>query len=265
MRLDVERVSLGRGGRQVLDGVSFSCERPALVGLIGPNGAGKTTLMRLVAGLARPGPGRVALDGKDTADMAGKERARRIAYLSQERSVSWPLACRDVVMLGRHPHRRPLAPPSPQDHEIVDRVMDELRIAPFAHRRIDTLSGGEKARVLIARALAQAPDVLLADEPTDALDPEHQIALMERLAQIARSGRLVMVTMHDLSLAARWCDRLIVLDRGRLKADGPPDETLTPQLLSEVYRIEAATLSWEGVPLVVPVRLAPRDDAERAV
>ena len=243
------------GGTLVLRGVSFAAEAPQLVGLVGPNGAGKSTLLRALAGLQVPDAGGIALGGTPLARLSAAERARAIAYLPQARLAHWPLTAGEVVMLGRHPHRSAFAAPSAADRAAVARAMEEMGVAAFADRAMDTLSGGEACRVQIARTLAQEAPLLLADEPAAALDPAHQIAVMSALQGIARQGRLVLVTLHDLALAARWCDRVLVLDGGALVADGAPGEVLDDGLLRRVYGVVAAQIEEDGRRVPVPVRL----------
>jgi iron complex transport system ATP-binding protein len=254
MLLDLDRLSVARGGRRVVDHVSFAIGEGEFVGLIGPNGAGKSTLMKAIVGLL-PSEGGVALGGAPARDLSPGERGRRLSYLPQEREVAWPLAVADLVMLGRAAALPSFARPGPQDAQAVTRAMARMEIGDFAKRPATELSGGEKARVLIARALAQETPLLLADEPTAALDPAHQIALMRIFAGLAAEGRAVVACLHDLGLAARWCTRVILLDAGRVVADGPPLEALTPQRLRDVYGVEAYFAERDG-PIVHPLDLA---------
>jgi iron complex transport system ATP-binding protein len=243
------------GGRRAIDGVSLEIAPGAVTGLIGPNGAGKSTLLRAALGLL-PAEGERLLGGEPLPRLSAGERARRAAYLPQEREIGWPVTVETLVALGRAPHRRPVAPLAEADRAAIRAAMARMDIARFADRPATELSGGERARVLIARALAQDAPLLLADEPTAGLDPAHQIALMETLAALAREGRGVLASLHDLGLAARWCDRLVLLHEGRVAADGPPRTVLTPGRLAEVYGVRAH-IAWgaEG-PVVAPVALA---------
>ncbi len=261
MTLAADRVTLRLGGRAVLDGVSLVAAPGALVGLIGPNAAGKTSLVRLLAGLAVPDAGRVTLDGRPLSALGPVARARAVAYLEQDAVCHWPLAVRRLVALGRLPWLGPFARPGPADAAAIDRALADAEIAPLADRPVTTLSGGERARVFLARALAGVPRVLLADEPVASLDPYHQMKVMELLrAQAARGGAVVAV-LHDLTLAARFCDRLVLLDRGRVVAEGAPPAVLTAETLARVYGVAAAFGADADGPYVVPRR---RLDAPRA-
>ncbi|MGF1659067.1 MAG: ABC transporter ATP-binding protein [Rubrimonas sp.] len=251
--LELRDLRVKLGAREAVRGVTLALARGAFVGLIGPNGAGKSTLMRAALGLI-PAQGDRLLGGDPVARLAPPERARRAAWAPQEREIAWPLPVRALVALGRAPHRA--GPATARDARAVDAAMARMDVAQFADRPADQLSGGERARALIARALAQEAPLLLADEPTAGLDPAHQIALMEAFAALAAEGRGVMASLHDLGLAARWCHRLILLDAGRVAAEGPPREVLTPELLARIYGVRAH-LDWgpEG-PVVQPTGLA---------
>lgn len=216
---------------------SFDLRPGALVGLIGPNGSGKTTLLRALAGLTA-GPGQTSLDGRPLSDLAATLRARRIAYLPAEREAGWPMRARDVVALGRMPF-------GGDDDGAIERAMQLTDTLNFADRRVDLLSTGERARVLLARALAGRPDWLLLDEPTANLDAHHQLAILDVLRGEAARGAGVLVTLHDLALAERWCDRLLLLDGGRLVTDGAPAAVLTPERLCDIFHVRRGESGWE--------------------
>lgn len=243
------------GGRAVLNDPSFHVGEGEFVGLIGPNGAGKSTLLRAVLGLIEA-RGDIAISGQDATSMSARERARRIAYLPQEREIGWPVSVEMVVSLGRAPHRPAFAGLDAADRARIEEAMRRMELQEFRHRVATELSGGEKARVLIARALAQDAPLLLADEPTAGLDPSHQISLMRLFAELAGEGRGVVASLHDLSLAARWCTRLILLDKGAIVADGPPADVLTRERMRSVYGVEAYLGEAEGGLLVVPLDMA---------
>lgn len=250
--LIAESLSLHHAGGGGVRNLSFSAAGGALVGLIGSNGAGKTTLLRLLAGLSRPDAGRVLLDGTPLATLPERIRARRLAYLAQSTTVHWPVSARTVVEMGRVPHAGTLERLKPVDHDVVARVIAETRIEALADRSVDTLSGGERARVLLARALAVEADVLLVDEPLAALDPHHALATLQLLRSEAERGRLVIAVMHDLSLASRWCDRVLLLNHGKLVADGAPHTVCSPDTLARHYDITAFHGRHEGQSFVVP-------------
>jgi iron complex transport system ATP-binding protein len=253
--LEAERIEVRRGGQILLDAVSIAVGPGEVVGIVGPNGAGKSTLMRVLAGLERPYSGRVALDGIELGRLDRWQRARRIAYLPQAGAAEAAVSVRQVVALGRLPYH---AQPGPADHEAVNRAIAELDLEALSDRVVTTLSGGERARALFARALAVGADYLVADEPTLALDPSHQLDLLECLRRLAGQGRGVVVILHDLTHAIRSCDRLVLLSRGRVAAAGRPVETLTPAMLGAVYGIEAVHGSHGGIDYVVPWRTRPR-------
>jgi len=255
--LKISGLSVALGGMPVVRDLSLSVAPGDFIGLIGPNGAGKSTLLRTLAGLITPDQGDVHLGGASLADLRAEDRARHIAYVPQEHDIAWPIAVEALVSLGRGPHRSGFALSS-RDHEIVAAAMQRMDVEKFAKRPATALSGGEKARVLIARALAQDTPVLLADEPAAGLDPAHQITLMRVFRSLANEGRSVIVSMHDLGLAARWCSRLVLMDRGQIVVKGPPDHVLTAEWLRTVYGITAEIGSVDGKMLVQPLDLANR-------
>lgn len=226
--LHLSDLSVERDGRAIIKGVSLTVSPGECIGLIGPNGAGKTTLLRAALGLL-PHRGRTSL-----AALTPAERAKRVAFLPQGRQIAWPLPVADLVALGRAPHgdARP-------DHPAVIRALAEMELAALAKRPATALSGGEQSRALIARALAQETPLLLADEPIAGLDPAAQIRSMALFRALADQGRAVVVSIHDLGLAARHCTRLVLLEDGRIRADGPPMDVLTPGLLDQVFAIRA--------------------------
>jgi iron complex transport system ATP-binding protein len=250
--LVLDAVGVGLGGREVLAPLSTRLSRGRFVALLGPNGAGKSSLVRAIAGLV-PNSGRITLDDVDIASLERTERARRVAYLPQGQSVHWPLSVRDIVALGRFPHG--LKDPrfaSREDDEAVETALVRTGILGFAQRNVTELSGGEKARVALARTLATGAGVILADEPTAALDPRYQISIMETLREETRRGALVVAVTHDLGLAARMADQVLLLHEGRLVADGPPAEVLTAKRIAEVYGVQVFTSERDGEPVIVP-------------
>lgn len=247
--LAVEGLGARLGGRRVLDDIGFTVEPGEFVGLIGPNGAGKSTLMRCLLGLL-PGEGHIALSGEDASRLPPRQLAERIAYLAQDRDVAWAIPVEMLVALGRGARRPLFAGLTAEDRRAVDAAMARMEIDAFRKRPVTDLSGGERARVLIARALAQETPLLLADEPTAGLDPAHQITVMRHFSALAQEGRSVIASLHDLGLAARWCSRVILLDRGRLVADGAPAEVLDASRLADVYGVRAWFGEGDGGPLL---------------
>lgn len=246
--LVAENVSVALAGREVVRGVSAHLRGGALVGILGPNGAGKSTLVRALVGLL-PARGRVLLDDRPLSAMTRAEVARHIAYLPQGQALHWPLSVERLVALGRLPHLGPFSRVGETDRQAIARAMALAEVTHLAGRIATELSGGERARVLLARALAVEAPVLVADEPLASLDPEHQLHGMELLRERAREGGLVVAVLHDLGLAQRFCDRVLVLADGMLVADGAPTEVLTPALLAQVYRVRAAITPETITPL----------------
>ena len=219
-----------------LSRVSARFEPGCIAAICGPNGAGKSTLLELLAGLLTPDSGAVRLGGTPLADLHPQERAKRIGYLPQDQRIAWDVTARSLVALGRLPHRDSRAEP-------VEAAMRSLDIQHLADRRAQTLSGGEKARVLLARVLAGEPDWVLADEPLAALDLAHQHAMMTHLRRLADSGAGVVLVLHDLAHAMNRADRVLVLKNGELVADGVPAEALSPHVIADVWGVHA---EWTG-------------------
>ena len=253
------RVRLGEN--DVLAGVDLGLAPGELVGLIGPNGAGKTTLLRVLARLLAPDTGSLVYDAAPVAGIDRRAFAREVAYLAQNAPLHWPITVRRLVALGRIPRLGPWTRPTDADAAAIDTALAQADIADLAERIVTTLSGGERLRTLLARALATEPRVLLADEPIAALDPYHQLHVMQLLRELAGRGGAVIAVLHDLTLAARFCDRLVLLDGGNVVADGPPDAVLNPANIETVYRIDAHFGRVSDQAYVVPwTRRAPPGD-----
>ncbi|NMR19080.1 ABC transporter ATP-binding protein [Cellulomonas fimi] len=251
MTLQVDRARWEVDGALILDGVDVTVPTGSVGALLGPNGSGKSSLLRLVAGVggavpSAHGPGRtsgvVTLAGADLRGMRPRERARRVALVEQEGASDVALTVRDVVMLGRTPHRSRWAPDSSQDHAVVDRALAAVGMTGFARRAFPTLSGGERQRVQLARALAQEPALLLLDEPTNHLDVQAQLTTLDLVRRSARAGTTALVALHDLNLAAAWCDHVVLLSRGRVAAAGAVEEVLTPDVIDPVYGVRTTVL-----------------------
>jgi iron complex transport system ATP-binding protein len=245
-------ITVALGSNPALVDLTLQLDRPGLVALAGPNGAGKSTFLRALAGLI-PFRGRLTINGEDTTRITPARRARTIAYMPQDRTVHWNLTVADLVDLARLPHRGPHAAPSAADRSAVTRALGLVDAVHLSDRPILALSGGERARVLMARALAQETPILLADEPAAGLDPAHQWALFQTLAAVADRGTRVVVAMHDLPLMARFAATVVLIDAGRLVAVGPPDEVLTPDRIAAVYGV---TTMRSGADLIITGRTA---------
>lgn len=257
MRIEASDIACQAGGRTILGPLDLALDGPGLTGLIGPNGAGKTTLLRVLTGVRRPDRGHVAYDGRPVAAL-GRSRARMVAFLAQGGEVNWALRVDRLVGLGRLAHHR-AAGPRPGDRQAVDRALAAAGVEHLRERTIATLSGGERMRVLLARALAVEAPVLLADEPIAALDPHHQIRVMELLRAQADAGTAIAVVLHDLTLAHRFCDRLVLLEGGRLMADGRPEAVLSDSQAAAAYAIRLLRGPAPGGQFVLPWSQIPPD------
>jgi iron complex transport system ATP-binding protein len=244
--LSAENIHVRLGAKQVLAGVGATFQAGTVTAILGPNGAGKSTFLSCLAGLRRPAQGHVRLDGADLTRMDPRARARRLGFIPQTPEIAWAVEARILVGLGRTPFigARGL---SQEDARIIDRAMAEAHVTELADRDVTTLSGGERGRVLMARALAGEPEWLLADEPMTGLDPGHQIDAGDLFRKLAHEqGRGVIVTLHDLSFAARVADRIVVMADGAILADGAPAQALSPEVLSQAYRIDARVTAGAG-------------------
>ena len=238
------------GGKQVLAGIDAAFAAGQVTAIVGPNGAGKSTLLACLAALRRPDQGAVRLGDQPLAGLAPRARAQRLAFIPQTPEIAWAIEARILVGLGRTPFigARGL---SAEDARAIDRAMAQAQVSEFADRDVSTLSGGERARVLIARALAGDPDWLLADEPLAGLDPGHQLDAADLFRRLAHDqGKGVILTLHDLSIAARMADRVLVLAAGRLLADAAPAEALTPETLAAAYGVTARYADGAGGSLI---------------
>ncbi len=250
--LAVKSLSVHLGGRTLVADVDLHVGSGELVGLIGPNGAGKSTVLKATAQLL-PHQGDIRFDGQPLARLGAQERARRLAYLSQDDQVQWPISVADLVALGRHPHRSGWGGRlGALDRVAIDAAMHAADVWTLRGRRADQLSGGELARVRLARVLAVQAPLLLADEPVAALDPRHQLEVMALLRSHCAAGGGAIVVLHDLTLASRFCDRLLLLNHGCLVAAGTVDSVLAPVNLRSVYGIAAVTGQHQGQTYIVP-------------
>lgn len=241
-------------GIDIVKGIDIRVHPGELVGLIGPNGAGKSTLLRLICGIEQPTTGSILLDKQPLTAISAEQRARRIGYLAQGARAYWPLTVERVIALGRLPHLGFLSPYSAADEAAVEEAMQLAEVVAYRNRIATTLSGGEQTLVMLARIFATRPDLIFADEPVAALDPYHQLHVMELLRAHACQQRAGVVVLHDLGLAARFCDRLYLFRHGGIYAHGEPRAVLTQANLSAVYGIESRIECTEAGVSVTPVR-----------
>lgn len=250
MLLEAIELSVLRGGKRILDSVSASFADAGLVAVIGPNGAGKSTLLSVLAGLLKPDAGDVRFEGRSLAEFDRRELAQRRAYLPQNARCEWPMSVDRVVALGLTPSLGMLGELSAEDARRVEEALKRADMFDKRDQSATTLSGGELARTMLARAIVGAPSVLIADEPIAGLDPRHALDAMRRLRTLSDDGCLAIVALHDLALAARYADRVVALKDGGLVVDGAPDDVLTTENLRDVFDVEArVTRDSSGVSL----------------
>ena len=252
----VRDLVVSRGGERVLDRVSLSVDRGELVGLVGPNGAGKTTLIATVNGTLGIDGGAVELAGADRRELSQREVARRVATVPQETNTAFEFPVESVVEMGRTAYVSRFGTTTEADREAIRRAMDRAEVTEFADRSVTTLSGGERQRVLFARALAAETPGLLLDEPTASLDINHQIRTLELVREAVDDGKAALAAIHDLNLAARVCDRLVLLAGGAIRASGTPREVLSDDALAEAFGVRAAVNDDPAVgsPMVTALR-----------
>jgi iron complex transport system ATP-binding protein len=253
--LEAKALAAGYGERLVIPSLSLQITMGKITALVGPNGSGKSTLLKALARIAPPRAGMVYLDGRSIARMSTREVALRLAILPQGPSAPEELTVAELVEQGRYPHAGPLRMLREQDHVAIQEALEQTNMEQFRHRRLDSLSGGERQRAWIALALAQATPVLLLDEPTTFLDVGHQIEVLDLVQTLNRTyGKTIVLVVHDLNLAARYADRMVVLQNGRIVADGVPREVLTASLLADVFQVQAYILNHpvDGLPVCLP-------------
>ena len=254
--LTVEQIHFAYRSGPVLNGLDLEVRDGELVGVVGPNGSGKTTLLRLISGVVRPSQGRIQIGGADLTTLSSRQRAGLVSVVPQDPQLPLSFAALDLVLMGRNPHLKLLQWEGQRDLEIAAHAMEVTGTDHLADRRLGTLSGGERQRVVVAMALAQEAPVLLLDEPTSSLDLAHQTRVMDMVRNIReKRGAAVLVAMHDLTLAAQYCSRIVMLAEGRSYAEGPPVDVLTVDNISRVYGAEVFVLSHPsgGTPVVLPV------------
>lgn len=235
--LTVKDIVSGYGQRTVINGISCSVEKSEFIGIIGPNGAGKSTLLKTISRVIHIRSGAILLEGKDIYRVLLKEFAKLVAFVAQDTQITFPFAVLEIVLMGRFPYLRAFQSESTQDFEIVHRALTTTDCESFASRPIDQLSAGERQRVFIAKALAQNPKLILLDEPTSHLDISHQIQILDILRDLSeKDGICVISVFHDLNLASEYCDRLLLIDNGRICAQGKPEEVLKYEILEGIYK-----------------------------
>lgn len=246
MRVEFVGVSVALGGRDVVQQVSLTVEAGEVVGLVGPNGSGKSSLLRTLYRAVKPHQGIVSVDGRDVQRLTGRQAARAVAVMLQDPPTDFDLSVQETVLLGRAPHHGSFGRDTPQDLRIADEAMCRAEIGDLGDRMVATLSGGQRQRVMLARALAQQSPVLVLDEPSNHLDVSHQHELMSTVRGL---GRTVIAALHDLNLATQYCDRVVVLDEGRLVAAGAPARVFTPELIRDTFDVDVRVLGDPDQPV----------------
>ena len=236
MNISAKDIHLSYGAREILKGVDIHSENGEFVGLIGPNGSGKSTLLKCIYRILKPNAGQVFLDEEELRAMSIKESARKMGVVAQHNYYNFEFTVREVVMMGRAPHKKALERDNAKDYEIVEEALKTVGMEEFAQRSFSTLSGGEQQRVILARALAQQTPCLILDEPTNHLDITHQLQLMRIVKNLSAT---VISAIHDLNIAAMFCDRIYALKEGRIIAQGTPREVLTEDFIRQVYQVDA--------------------------
>jgi iron complex transport system ATP-binding protein len=256
MSLRLDGLAVDIAGRRIVTGIDLTVADHEFAGLVGPNGSGKSTILKAIYRVHRPAAGRILLDGQDVLSLRPKQAARRIAVVAQESTSEFDFTVREMVMIGRTPHKASFDRDTEADRSIVDQAIERVGCAHLAHRRFNTLSGGEKQLILIARALAQQADHLILDEPTNHLDIHHQVEILELVAGL---GVTVFAALHDLSLAALFCRTIYVLREGQMVTGGPPAEVLTAETIRAAYGADVLVIEHPdtGTPHLIPRRVQP--------
>jgi iron complex transport system ATP-binding protein len=255
--LQVEKIQFAYKGQKILDGLDMRLDDGEIVGLVGPNGAGKTTLLKLISGVLRPDAGRIVIGGVDVSSVSSGDRAKLTAVVPQDPQLPLSFRVLDLVLMGRNPHLKLLQWEGQKDLEMASRAMSLTNVEHLADRTLETLSGGERQRAVVAMALAQEAPLLLMDEPTSSLDLAHQTRVLDMIVDVQeKRGGAVLIAMHDLTLAAQYCDRVVMLSHGAVHAEGTPGEVLTAENVGAVYGTAVYVMSHptEGTPVVVGTR-----------
>jgi iron complex transport system ATP-binding protein len=260
--LRLDHLSVDIAGQRIITDVSLTADDGQFTGLLGPNGSGKSTILKTVYRVHKPAAGRLLLDGTDLLSLSARDAARRIAVVAQETTSEFDFTVREMVMIGRTPYKRAFGADTEADHAAVEQAIERVGCGHLTSRSFNTLSGGEKQLVLIARALAQGADHLILDEPTNHLDVRHQIEILEVVAGL---GATVLAALHDLSLAALFCDPVYILAAGRMAAGGPPSAVLNEQTIRRAYGADVLVIPHPdtGEPHLIPRRTRPAGAAEQ--
>lgn len=242
-KLQVEKLTFDIGKTRILKDISFDVEENSFVGVIGPNGSGKSTMLKSIYGVNKPSGGQILFEGQNLLQMDGRDRAKKIAVLAQESGGQFDFTVQQVVEMGRYPHKNALENYSKYDLEIVDRVLKEMKLEDYRERSFNTLSGGEKQRVLISRLLVQESKFIILDEPTNHLDIGHQIEIMNVIKSM---GVTVLSAIHDMNMAAIYCDKLVIMKKGEVIATGSVEEILTAEMLKDLFNVNAEIHDLKG-------------------
>ena len=239
--LRISRLDWGYNGKSVLKDVTLRIPEGSFTGIIGPNGAGKTTLLKLVLSLLPPEKRSIFIDGRDTAGLSRKIMARTLSYVPQTPGVDFGFTVKEMVAMGRNPHIQAFSGGTPEDESIINKAIEDTRIEHLRSKNVQTISGGELQRVIIARALAQNPSILALDEPTNHLDLNHQIKILSLIKKLStEKGITVLAVLHDFNHALQYCDNLVLMDKGTVTASGLPEEVITPEIIERMYHLEIA-------------------------
>lgn len=242
-KLQVENLTFDIGKTRILKGINFDVEENSFVGVIGPNGSGKSTMLKSIYGVNKPSGGQILFEGQNLLQMDGKDRAKKIAVLAQESSGQFDFTVQQVVEMGRYPHKNALENYSKYDLDLVDEVLKKMKLEDYRERSFNTLSGGEKQRVLISRLLVQESKFIILDEPTNHLDIGHQIEIMN---VIKNMGVTVLAAIHDMNMAAIYCDKLVIMKKGEVITQGSVEETLTAEMLRDLFNVNAEIHDLKG-------------------
>lgn len=258
MKVEFDAVTVSLGGRDIVHAASLTAESGSVVGLVGPNGSGKSTLLRALYRAVRPRLGTVRVGDTDVRSLGGRAAARAVAVMLQDPATDFDLTVHELVLLGRAPHHASFGRDTAADIRIVEDAMSSVGVTPLADRMVATLSGGQRQRVMLARALAQQTPVLVLDEPSNHLDIRHQLELMSIVRGL---GRTVIAALHDLNLALQYCDRVVVLEEGAVRANGRPRDVLTPELIRATFGVDARLTGDDNDPVLAfrPLNTSPHE------